>query len=176
MDYPKDPKYAAYFFRRHSFEELQAWTERMRFFRFCRAIGGHANDGDMLLAALRVESEADLVAVAAALGIALRELPADTPAPVPGRIYRGDELARFPSRIDGHPRFEQPGTITLAGVRCFAWVFPGRLELQLSGAAGDGYEVTEEDVRNAVTIEAAMAPVADRVIDPPLKGERCFTR
>jgi hypothetical protein len=141
MEYPKDPKYAAYFFRRHSFEELRAWTETMRFFRFCRAIGGHANDGDLLVAAVRVESQADLAAVAAALGIAPRA-----------------------------------GQAEIAGVRCFVAVHPGQLELWLSGAAGDAYEVSEEDVLNAVKIEAALASVADRVIDPPMAGERCFTR
>jgi hypothetical protein len=44
MEYPKDVKFARYFFREHSFDELEEWTRSMHFFRYCRAIGGHAND------------------------------------------------------------------------------------------------------------------------------------
>jgi hypothetical protein len=148
----------------------------MTFFRFCRAIGGHANDGDTLGAALRVDSAADLLAVATRLGVALRELPADAPGPRPGQVYSGQDLAAFRTRIDAYPRFEQPGNVEIAAVRCFAWVYPGRLEISLSGGDGDAYEVGERDIANARTIEEVMAPLADRIIDPPIPGERCFTR
>jgi hypothetical protein len=172
MENRRDPN-DRWLFRSHSRAELEDWARRMRFFRFCRAIGGHANDGDQLLVAVRITSESDLVAVASALGIALRELPADAPVPQPGRAYRGDEMAAFRTRIDAHPRFEQPGHVTLAGARCFAWVHPGRLEIALAGADGDPYEVTERDVENALALEPLLSPLADRIIDPPCEGDRC---
>jgi hypothetical protein len=176
MNCVREPKYAAYFFRPHSYEELRRWTERLSFFRFRRALGGHANDGDVLLAALRVRSEAELVALARTVGIPLRELPPDAAEQVVGAVYSLAELAQIPTRIEAYPRFAQPGHIALAGVGCWCWIYEGRLELSLSGAAGDGYEVTEADVENAVAVEALLAPVAGYVLDPPLENERCFRR
>ena len=175
MRYPEDPKFAAYFFRRHSFAELQEWTEALRFFRFCRAYGGHANDGDDLRAALRVDSEDDLITLAAGLGIALRELPASAPQPQPGLSYSIEEFAAFRSRVEAYPRFEQPCHVALGGVPCFVYVHRGRLELSLSGADGDPYEVSQRDFQHALKLEALIAPFAARIIDPPLDGDRCFT-
>jgi hypothetical protein len=48
-----------YLFRSHSRAELRAWAERLRYFRFCRALGGLANDGDYLGVALRCAGERD---------------------------------------------------------------------------------------------------------------------
>ena len=42
-----------YLHRDHAADELRDWARRLEWFRFCRAIGGHANDGDQLLVALR---------------------------------------------------------------------------------------------------------------------------
>jgi hypothetical protein len=176
MKYPEDCKLASWLFRTHSFNELQEWTTRMRFFRFCRAFGGHANDSDELLAALRVETEAELLAVTTHLGIALRTVPIPTPAPIPGKQYTVAEFSQFPRPMAPFPRFEQPGRARIAGVECFVWVSPGRIELKLSGAAGDPYEVTGEDVENAIRIETLIAPLAELVIDPPRESERCFTK
>jgi hypothetical protein len=176
MKYPEDPKLASWLFRTHSFAELHEWTARMRFFRFCRAFGGHANDGDQLLAALRVETEADLLAVSTQLGVVLRTVPIPTPAPIAGARYTIAEFSEFPTPIVPFPRFEQPGWVRIAEVACSVWVSPGRLELTLQGAAGDPYEVTDQDVENAVKIETLMAPLAERVIDPPRESERCFTK
>lgn len=42
-----------YLHRDQSADELRGWARRLKRFRFCRAIGGHANDGDQLVVALR---------------------------------------------------------------------------------------------------------------------------
>jgi hypothetical protein len=176
MKYPEDAKLASWLFRTHSFAELEEWTNRLRFFRFCRALGGHANDGDELLAALRVDAEAELLAVTTHLGVALRTVPVPTPAPIPGKLYTIAEFSQFPTPMGPFPRFEQPGRVRIAGVECSVSVSPGRIELTLSGAAGDPYEVTGEDVENAIKIEPLIVPLAERVIDPPRVSERCFTK
>jgi hypothetical protein len=59
-----------YLYARHSREELHAWARRLRYFRFCRAIGGHANDGDRLLLALRHDGPDDAQALCAQLDAA----------------------------------------------------------------------------------------------------------
>jgi hypothetical protein len=167
-------KWHAWFFRSHSREQLRAWTARMRFFRFYRAVGGHANDGDTLRCGLRVESEADLVALTGGLGIELRELSTDEPQPVVGRPYKLAEMRDLRHRMEPFPRYEQLGRVTLASVDCFAYVWGDRLEIQVCGAAGDPYEVGEDDVTNAVHIERLILPYASKVIPPPLDDRYCF--
>jgi hypothetical protein len=52
-------RFEQYLFRTHSWAELRTWTERLRYFRFCRAVGGLANDPDYLGVALRHAGERD---------------------------------------------------------------------------------------------------------------------
>ena len=161
-----DPKWVEYFFRPHSRAELEEWTSTMRCFRFCRAMGGHANDPDILLCALRVDSEAALIHLARTLGIPLREVPGI------GQAFRAG--GNRPTPIDAYPRFMQPGRVQLAGVDCFVWVGPDRLEISVFGAASIPYEVDLHDVENARKIEELLVPFADQVIDPP-NEDRCFS-
>jgi hypothetical protein len=161
-----DPKWVNYFFRTHSRAELEEWTTRMRFFRFCRAMGGFANDPDILLCALRVQSEAELIHLTQALGIPLQEVPT---------MGQTVQLGRNrPTPIEAFPRFVQPGRVQLAETDCYAWVGKDRLELTVAGAAAVPYEVDVNDVEVALKIEAILAPFAGLVIDPP-NETRCFT-
>jgi hypothetical protein len=170
----EDSKWWNWFFRSHSQAELKEWTARMRFFRFHRAVGGLANDGDTLRCAVRVETEAELISVASSLGITLRELPPDEPQPVLGKQYESAEMRRFRSRMEPFPRFQQLGRVRLASVNCFAQVWDSRLEIQISGAAGNPYEVTEEDVANAVRVEQLLIPFSQKVIQPSMDDDHCF--
>lgn len=174
MQSSEEARWHAWFFRTHSPEELKEWTARMRFFRFYRAIGGHANDGDTLRCALRVENEAELIALTSNLGISLRELPANEPQPVLGQQYAIAEVRKFRRRMESFPRFEQPGRITLASVECFANVWDSRLEFQIFGSATHPYEIEEEDVAKAIRIEQVLLPFSEDVIPPQLDDERCF--
>jgi hypothetical protein len=174
MSNSKNPRWENWFFRTHSHAELADWTARMRFFRFCRAVGGFALDGGTLRCILRVGSEAELIELTGALGIPLHELPADAPAMVRGQTYTMKEMRKFRTRMEAFPRFEQLGWITLASVECMARVSRDGLDLQLSGAAGDSYEVSEADVANAIKIEAVLDPFAERVLQPPPDNDHWF--
>lgn len=46
-----------YLYRRHSPEQLAEWARSLEYFRFCRAYGGHNNDGDRLLVSLWLDDE-----------------------------------------------------------------------------------------------------------------------
>jgi hypothetical protein len=48
-----------YMYRTHSRAELERWALRLRYFRFVRAIGGHANDPDSLVLRLRCGDDAE---------------------------------------------------------------------------------------------------------------------
>jgi hypothetical protein len=121
-----------------------------------------------------VSTEAELIELADGLGIPLRELPADAPAMVRGQPYTMEEMRKFRPRMEAFPRFEQLGWVTLASVECLGRVGRDGLELQLSGAAGDPYEVGEDDVANAIKVEAVLSPFAERVLQPPPDSDRWF--
>jgi hypothetical protein len=59
-----------YLFEEHSPARLSAWARRLTRFRFCRAYGGHVNDGDTLRLLLRIGSREDALTLLAALGVA----------------------------------------------------------------------------------------------------------
>jgi hypothetical protein len=46
-----------YLYRQHSREEIRRWALSLKFFRFCRAYGGHNNDGDRLSVSLVATAE-----------------------------------------------------------------------------------------------------------------------
>ena len=54
-------RFRSYLFERHNEEEIRRWVSSLSYFRFCRAYGGHANDGDHFLAAFRYRDEADFL-------------------------------------------------------------------------------------------------------------------
>jgi hypothetical protein len=151
-----DQRWERWLHETHSPEELREWAGRLRWFRFCRAFGGHAGDGDRLLVALRAESEAELLALFATLGIAAIPQPPD------------DNTSRIPHL----PHLRQPGHVRVAGEPAFAWAGPGRLELQLFDPDSP-WDVTARTVRSAARIEPLVAVLRESVIEPPLDDKHC---
>jgi hypothetical protein len=135
----QDSRWLSYLYRQHSQAELEEWTRELRYFRYCRALGGHANDGDALVCALNCPDEATQARLLAALGA------------------------------------KAAGRATLAGASAYLSVHGSQLELTLSGAAGDPYEVTRADVDQALSVEALLEPLAADVIVPPRAEKHCFT-
>jgi hypothetical protein len=134
-----DKKWEQYLYGSHSRAELWAWARELRFFRFCRAYGGHANDGDSLRVELRHHGEQDAQQLCAALG------------------------------------FEDRERAIIHGTPVFVHVYKDTVSLALSGAAGSWYEVSSADVANAVALESRIAPLAERVIDPPIANKHCIS-
>lgn len=163
-----------YLFERNSPDQLAGWTRRLRWFRFCRAQGGHANDGDQLLVSLRYADEDDLFDLCRVLGVTLNRLPADRPRPEPGVAYTAAQWSTFHSEVRAMPHLEQPGWCTIAELPAFVWVESDRLNIHLHDP-DDIWSVTESAVRNAEVIEGLLVPLADRVIDRPRSGRHCVT-
>lgn len=171
----EDARWEAYLYERHSREQLRHWARSLAFFRFCRAFGGHANDGDCLRVALAVASEQHLCDLFAQLGIPLERLPADNPVPQVGVHYSGTEFARFIPAIAGfHPPIRQPRQVRIAGASVFVWGLAGRLELSMSDDDAP-YEVTARTVEQARAVEELLRPLAGACIDPPQEGRHCLS-
>ncbi|MFT4130129.1 hypothetical protein [Labrys sp. (in: a-proteobacteria)] len=167
-----DDRWNLYLFERHDRQQIAQWARRLRYFRFCRAVGGHANDGDELLVAIGLQAGADLADVCAALGIVLEAVAPGSPQPVPGVAYTAEAYQGFASIVPGTKGILQPGHIELAGQPVYAHAQTNRLEISLSDPDSP-YEVTEATVRSAERMEALLAPLADRLIDPPRASRHC---
>lgn len=148
-----------YLFATHSEEEISRWSAALRWFRFCRAKGGRADDGDSFQASILFGDESELARVIAALGVELRALPPDSPKPPPGTRHTRAESAWCETEVEYSPLYYQPDWVEIAGVRTFVWVSDGRVVMHLSGGdQGDNaHAVTQRDFENARKIERHLA-------------------
>ncbi|MFG1706892.1 hypothetical protein ACFLIM_27240 [Nonomuraea sp. M3C6] len=161
-----------YLYERHPPARLRAWARELTYFRFCRAYGGHANDGDHLLVSLHIETQTDLLRTLSALAVPVKRLPPDTPQPVPGVTYSAAEFSRFPVAMARFPGIGQPGHVEIAGQRAHVWSHGDRLNISVADTV-DHYSVTGAAVASAKSIEALLPPIAGQVVDPPQDDRNC---
>ena len=166
----QEEQWRRYLYEEHSEQTLRRWARRLSIFRFCRAFGGHAGDGDQLLAVFRYESIPRLLDALRQLGIEPVIHATRPPQPEPEKAYPGDEFARFPSLIDD-TWIEQPGRCTISGIEAFVWCGGGEMAISISS----GYHVTEEDVESAAALEQLLAGLPLERIDPPRGSEHCIS-
>ncbi|MEV0390262.1 hypothetical protein [Nonomuraea sp. NPDC050643] len=166
-------RWTDYLYERHPPDRLRAWARELAYFRFCRAYGGHANDGDHLLVSLRAGTRADLLRVLSALAVPVERLPAAHPRPVPGVAYSAAEFARFPAPMSRFPDIGQPGHVEIAGQRAHVWSHGERLSISVADVV-DPYNVTGAAVAAAKSIEAMLGPIAGQVVDPPQDDRNCI--
>ena len=145
----------------HSREEIAAWVLSLKYFRFCHDYpdGPLRGDGERLLVAIRIESEQDLVAVLGQLGIPVERSPVDAP-------QGNRRTSNHPVPTTRFPDIYQPRAVRIAGVLVVGRVGSDRLELEITDEQ-DPYVVTEAAVQAARSVEPLLAPLADRIIDPP---------
>ncbi|MFD1930080.1 hypothetical protein ACFSKW_01175 [Nonomuraea mangrovi] len=165
-------RWLEYLHGRHSPAVLRAWATSLAYFRFCRAGGGHAGDGDRLLLSLRTGTESDLLAVMSALGLSAVRLPDDNPQPVAGRAYSAADFAAFVPSMPRFPHLAQPGHVLIADQPAHVWSAAQVLIVSLSDQRNP-YEVTDATVESAKRIERLLGPVASRVVDPPQDSHHC---
>ncbi|TJZ68367.1 hypothetical protein [Chitiniphilus eburneus] len=163
-------RWRQYLFENHPEAQLQAWARRLQMFRFCRAYGGHANDGDSLKVVFPYRGAEDLVRFCAELGVELVQYHEQPPQPQSGVPYPGDEYARFPSLVPGTQWFRQPGHCQIAGQPVFVWCDRDAIRISI----GSDYIVTEEDVLSALRVEKALAQAPLQHRDPPADNEHCI--
>ncbi len=153
MNQPVEPRLAEYVFRWHDQATVVRWAIGLRYFAFYRALGGHANDGDLFRVEFRYADGAGLLNKLAVLGVVPPTFLPDAPRIEPGRAYPGDTMP--PSRIPGHEDRGQPGWVTVAGDRVFVYVYERTFGLWVSGSCDrNDHEVTEDDYRVCQRLEA----------------------
>ena len=159
-----------YLFESHTESKLQAWARRLQMFRFCRAYGGHAADGDSLEVAFPFETTNDLERFFDFLGVPLVHFAVQPPQPEPGLAYRSDVYGQFKSLIPSTQWLQQPGHCMVHEQKVFAWCDPGMISISI----GLDYVVTETDVCSAEVVEKVLANAPLRHKDPPRDNEHCI--
>lgn len=134
--------------------DLERRTEALRWFAFHRAVGGHANDGDTLVASIRYAGEEELLAIFERLGRPLEQVPKGAPVVEVGRAYTSEEYAALRHPIPAHPRWEEPRMTTLCGVRACVSVERERIEVAIATRT---WSLASEDLDDAEALEAALA-------------------
>lgn len=164
-----NPRWLAYLFEVHAEETLRAWAQRLRLFRFCRAVGGHANDGDELLLVYAYRDPGELHGFFDALGAPLVQHQLAPPQPIPGVAYPLDEAQKFPSLIPNTSWLQQPGHCQIGQEAAFIWCTDQQIQLSLS----HGFDVTEADVERAERLERVLHNVTLPRVDPPVARRHC---
>lgn len=138
--------YDEHMFREHSPTELVGWTRRLSYFRFVRAQGGQAQDGDYLVAGVPLRSDFTVVDALASLGWSID-------------ATRNEEIKARPDGIwfRIYAKASDPGLFQNSSVRLRS--DKKALVFEISGESGDPYSVTEADVRLAEKLEAILKPL-----------------
>jgi len=155
-----------YLFERHTISEIRSWYGRLQYFRYFRAYGGHANDGDSLDFAIKYRNENELLQILSRLSLKIDRFDKEPERPISGKSYTLKEFERFPSIIPSTKWIKQPGRCTIHGNEAFVWATDDRIIV----SAGNGhYEVTDDTVERAVRIEHSLdlKEFKNWFIDPP---------
>jgi len=136
---------------------LRRWYKLLYHFRFLRAVGGHANDGDSLDAALRYHGEPDLRGLLSELGLA--------PDARSESEFEGELASPRPSFVPSTKRLRQPGHCQIGGAEVFLWCSGSTM---LISANPRSYTVEEHHVQAAEKVEKVLRALThDRILDPP---------
>jgi hypothetical protein len=157
-----------YLFERHSESELRDWASRLKYFRYFRAHGGHANDGDSLDVALSYSNTKSLLELFSLIRfepVVFREKPLQ---PIPGVSYSWEEYSKFPSLIAGTEWIQQPSHCELFGIKVHFWCESGIAKISPSPAS---YDVNTEHVLAAEKLEREFVKLNLNYVDPPRDTE-----
>jgi hypothetical protein len=170
----QDDRFKNYIFESHTRETLRGWAQSLHHIRFCRAFGGHSNDGDTFRCSLCFHDESGVQSLCQKLSLKLASLSLDTPRPIAGKSYTWDEYQKFLHPIEVFPHLEQPGHTSIFGVPVFVWINSDSMDIQLSGADGDSYIITAADFQNAKRLDNEFGRLGLEFRDPPMNSQNCI--
>jgi len=137
---------------------VERWNSQLRAFRFFYAHGGHANDMDTLSARFRFTPGVHgLEELFKKLELPLVRIPSGAPRIEGGRMYSADEWKTLPTPIRDYPDYAEVGITKLFSMPVCLTIHAHWASLTVAGARGNFWEVTEDDFRNALRLEAKFA-------------------
>lgn len=145
----------------------ERWNRSLKHFRFTFAHGGHANDMDLLSASVTFEAGIEgLEAIFAKLELPLVRIPPGAPRAEVGRSYTPEEWRALPKPVRAYPDYAEPQFTTLLGASACVTVYRDRIDLMVSGAHGNVWEVTETDFEHARRLEAELERRGVAFVEP----------
>ena len=133
---------------------IDGWRQRLRWFQYQPAHGGHANDFPMLWCALPAFDLATARTLCEALGAPMRAIGPDEPRPTPGVPLTSEAWAQLAHPLSAYPDYEAPRTPRVFGERCEVIITSTEIMLVLPPAGA--WDVTAAHVEAAARIEAAL--------------------
>lgn len=153
-----------YLLESHSEETYKKWAKRLDLFRFFRAYGGHANDGDSLDVSYSYSTTDELVNFLKGIGVNPVIHSKQPEQPEPGKSYPGDVFAKFASIIPDTKWIEQPKHCKIQDIEVFIWCDKNRITISV----GKDYTISEQDFLNAEKCESYLSSSVLHVLDPPV--------
>ena len=167
-----EDRWLDYLYHPYGREAVVRWAVTLPRFRFVKAYGGFAGDGDALRVAFRTGSEAEVLEVLERLGVAVVRYPVGTPQPKAGMALTPEEFAKYPSLVYAYPTLGQPGWTQVMGEAVNVWVGRDRVQLDVADPV-NRWTVSDEAMRMAQRLEPIVENLAARVIEPPQESRHC---
>lgn len=133
-------------FSRHpKLNTFRKWVNGLRYFYFFQDTGTHGYGGQRFILPIIYSDRNDLIIKLSDLNIPIKLIPEDAPKPIKGKFYTGAEHLQFKRGIHRFPEIEQPGHVTIFGIKCFVWVTEEHITISVTGN-GSPEEVAKHDV------------------------------
>ena len=142
------------------------WNQQLQYFRFSYALGGHANDGDLIAGQIAFTGKDQLLSIFEQMGIPLQRIPEGKERLQIGRSYTFEEYKAIAHPIFAYPEFQEPGISQVWGMPIHFSVGEKIIHVYFSGASGDPWEVSEKDFLNAQAFEREAAKRGFQLIAP----------
>ena len=159
-------RWSAYLFERHSQNEIEVWAKKLKYFRYFRALGGHANDCDSFDLAINFINQEELQLILQKLNIKYLIHKLMPPQPLPGISYSGDEFNKFINIIPESNYIEQPGKVLINNCQVIVWCTKSHLKISV-GHEDESWDVIEDDVSKCIIIEDLISTCDFNLQDPP---------
>lgn len=166
-------------FQNNTKEEIQYWCQRLQYFYYMRARGGHNCEGDSFCAYLKYDGKEDLIFKLAQIGVTLNRLEEGFIAFDPLESYSFDDLDKLKITIPQFKDLEQPQYVEIFGHKVHIWVMKDRFEISVSGTReGKIYKVSDEDFYVCVDLEKEFDKLDWKfILDEEIKAQiHCISK
>ena len=145
-------RFREYLFYQHAQETVETWLNKLDYFYFHRAMGGHYHDGDYFEAYFKVQKEEVLKLLTKQLHLELEEFP-EEPKPIPGKLYTLKAFKRFRAEIKHYTKHKQLDKPKLLTTNFKIWINSDDvMRIYISGGK-QNYEVNDIDFEDCLLLE-----------------------
>ncbi len=181
-----EQEYREHMFSCYGREQLSAWANQLKFFRYCRVgLNPRSGGGDSWNCRLLFNGEERMLEVMKALGVTLKPTPPEDLAyvrakrpPFSGRPPLAHEVMGGPYvhwLTPGDNGFvAMPSGRVLVTTGYIKNLSREIIDFDIAGNSGNVYQLTQKDVDVAKEVEERLEPFANDILDPPEDDLECL--